>query len=184
MYCNAVIACAAVCVALPQIVLNIKGVLFETSTTDTRLGQTIYYLHGMAYPMFPKPNLTLDLIHIIKRASLINFAGVYFLGPGVSEYRGISFENHSPVQLEMQDCFLDAIVLDMHGPGSYRFQGTYVTNRGMSRAALVVDDPNADSWPWAGEYEIRRRKESGIHGDDIFNVWQERRTCTYIRGRV
>src|SRR5208283_5422143 len=91
-----------------------------------------------------KPKDPTKPLFIVKNASLINFAGLYLFGERVTEYRVISFENNSPLQFEMHDCFLDAGVLDMKGPGYYRLQGTFVTNRGMNRAALVVDNPDAD----------------------------------------
>jgi len=121
-----------------------------------------------------KPKDPTKPLFIVKNASLINFAGLYLLGAGVTEYRVISFENNAPVQFEMQDCFLDAGVLDMKGPGYYRLQGTFVTNRGMNRAALVVDNPDADFLSVGGNMKSGDGKTVAVPGDDIFNVWQKR----------
>lgn len=120
-----------------------------------------------------KPKDPTQPLFIVRRAPLLNFSGVYFLGARVPEYRNILFENVAPVQFEMQDCFFDRGVLDMKGPGSYRLQGTYVTSRGLSRAALLVDHPQADFISVGGNMSSGEAKRPRVTDGQIFNVWQK-----------
>lgn len=121
-----------------------------------------------------KPKNPAQPLFIIKNASLINFAGLYFLGAPVMEYRMLFFQNIAPLQFEMLDCFFDQSILNIQGPGSYRVQGTYVSNRGMSKAPIVIDHPLADLLIIGGNMQAREEKTPLVSGNFIFNVWQKR----------
>ena len=113
-------------------------------------------------------------LFVVRSGSLINFANLYLLNPGVPEHKTLVFENTSPIDFEMQDCFLDGAVLDMAGPGSYRLQGTFVTNRGLSRSPLVVDHPLADFLAVGGNMHSGDGRTVTVPAGDLFNVWQRR----------
>ncbi len=142
------------------VVINRTGPLFIAG--GSRMG-TILKPRDPTKPLF-----------IVKKASLINFSGIHFRGAPVPEFRTILFENVTPVRFEMQDCFLDRGVLDMKGPGSYRLQGTFVANRGMSMAPLVVNNPQADFISVGGNMTSGGSKKPKVPGRSIFDVWQKR----------
>jgi hypothetical protein len=85
--------------------------------------------------------------------------------------RVIYSANTQPVAVEVQDCNVDRAALEFAGPGSYRIQSSVFTPGGFTRAAIIVDHPQADLLLFGGD--ITNGPER-LRTDAYAHVWQKR----------
>lgn len=108
---------------------------------------TPLFIHGgdrMGTRLIPSDNT--KPMFIVRNAPLINITGLYLLGPAVTEYRSLVFQNFVPTIFEMHACFVDRAAVEIQGRGSFTFQGVYLTMRGYSQSSIIVDHPLADTF--------------------------------------
>ncbi|MCF6174875.1 MAG: hypothetical protein L3J71_03825 [Victivallaceae bacterium] len=108
---------------------------------------TPLYIHGgdrMSTKLIPSDNT--KPLFIVKKAPLINISGLYHQGPEVTEFRSFVFENFVPTIFEMHGCFVDRAAVEIKGRGSFTFQGVFLTMRGYSKSAIIIDHPLADTF--------------------------------------
>src|SRR5262249_8398156 len=83
----------------------------------------------------------------VVNAPLFNIAGCLLFPAGDythTDTRAIVTANTAPIQLEIQDTFLDSTALEFAGPGTYRIQNCQLGGGGLVRSPIVIDHPGAD----------------------------------------
>ncbi len=112
-------------------------------------------------------------LFIVNKATHINFSGIRLSGSGEIDNKLIVFNNTLPVKFDVQDSFLEKGSIDIKGPGIFRMQGTYINNRGLTHAPILIDHPDADFLAVGGNMTTGRGKKVMVPGKDIYNIWQK-----------